>query len=71
MKKPTPMTIQRTRAKFTPDHRGTCENCGSSPTVPMTGLCGPCHFGTADAVGGGWWNEGTDDFDEDFVEEHL
>lgn len=52
-----------------PDHR--CENCGSTPTVPISGLCGPCHFGTAEAVGGGWWNEGDDDFDPEFIEEHM
>lgn len=42
-----------------PDWRGRCHNCGSSPTVPLTGLCGPCTFGTAEAVGGGWWDEDT------------
>jgi len=25
-----------------PDWGGECENCGASPTVPLTGLCGPC-----------------------------
>lgn len=56
---------------FRPNYEECCENCGSKPTVPISGLCGPCHFGTADAVGGGWWDEGTNDFNEDFVEEHM
>lgn len=37
-----------------PDWGGTCENCGSSPIVPLTGLCGPCTFGEADTAGGNW-----------------
>ena len=37
-----------------PDWSGKCENCGASPIVPATGLCGPCTFGEADAAGGNW-----------------
>lgn len=37
-----------------PDWSGSCDNCGESPTVPATGLCGPCTFGEADTVGGDW-----------------
>ena len=33
---------------------GECENCGQSPTVRATGLCGPCTFGEADTLGGNW-----------------
>ena len=36
--------------QFRPDWTGRCENCGASPTVPISGLCGPCHFGQAAAV---------------------
>ena len=54
-----------------PDHSKSCPNCSQSPVVPMSGLCGPCHFGTADAVHGGWWNESADDLDAAFVEDHL
>ena len=37
-----------------PDWTGTCDNCGASPIVPATGMCGPCTFGTADAIDGNW-----------------
>ena len=37
-----------------PDWTEECEVCGSSPTVPITGMCGPCTFGEADTVGGNW-----------------
>lgn len=37
-----------------PDWSGTCDNCGASPIVPVTGLCGPCTFGEADTAGGNW-----------------
>ncbi len=36
------------------DWSGECMNCGSSPIVPATGMCGPCSFGEADTVGGNW-----------------
>lgn len=62
---------ERIKRDFRPDHLNGCENCGSKPSVPTSGLCGPCHFGTAAAVNGGWWDEGDDDFDGEFVEEHM
>lgn len=31
-----------------------CENCGAVPTLPLTGLCGPCTFGEAETAGGNW-----------------
>ena len=62
---------KRLSKEFRPDWTQTCDNCGQKPTVPISGLCGCCHLGTADAVNRGWWDEGDDDFDEDFVEEHL
>ena len=37
-----------------PDWEGTCENCGETPIVPITGLCGPCTWGDASTVGGNW-----------------
>jgi len=37
-----------------PDWNGKCDNCGESPTVPDTGMCGPCTFGEADTAGGNW-----------------
>ncbi len=37
-----------------PDWSGECENCGQSPIVPLTGMCGPCTFGEADTAGGNW-----------------
>lgn len=36
------------------DWNDECSNCGASPTVSPTGLCGPCCFGEADTVGGNW-----------------
>lgn len=38
----------------TPDYSMTCEVCGETPVVPLTGLCGPCTFGEADTAGGNW-----------------
>ncbi len=37
-----------------PDWEGTCEICGDSPIVPVTGMCGPCTFGEADTMNGNW-----------------
>lgn len=37
-----------------PDYRGKCDNCGASPIVPASGMCGPCTFGEADTAGGNW-----------------
>lgn len=37
-----------------PDWTGNCENCGESPIVPATGMCGPCTFGEAATAGGNW-----------------
>lgn len=37
-----------------PDWSHSCEVCGQTPIVPMTGLCGPCTFGEADTAGGNW-----------------
>ena len=37
-----------------PDWTGSCSNCGESPIVPATGMCGPCTFGEASTAGGNW-----------------
>lgn len=36
------------------DWQTKCENCGETPTVHPTKLCGPCCFGEADTAGGNW-----------------
>jgi len=40
-----------------PDWGAPCDNCGDTPTVPLTGLCGPCTFGEAETAGGNWVDE--------------
>lgn len=42
---------------FAPNWQRACCNCAAKPVVPLSGLCGPCHWGTAAAVDGGWWDE--------------
>lgn len=37
-----------------PDWTRKCENCGETPVVPATGMCGPCTFGEAEAARGNW-----------------
>ncbi len=37
-----------------PDWGTPCETCGERPTVPLTGMCGPCTWGEADTAGGNW-----------------
>lgn len=44
----------RTDDDTEPDWGRSCKNCGKSPIVPLTGMCGPCTFGEADTVGGNW-----------------
>jgi hypothetical protein len=36
------------------DWNHQCENCGATPVVPETGLCGPCTFGEAETANGNW-----------------
>lgn len=38
----------------TPDYQTECIVCGSVPTLPLTGMCGPCTFGEADTANGEW-----------------
>lgn len=42
------------RDNTAPDWSRECVNCGQTPIVPMTGMCGPCTFGEADTAGGNW-----------------
>lgn len=37
------------------DYKGQCENCGTSPVVSLTGLCGPCTFGEATCIDPAEW----------------
>jgi hypothetical protein len=37
-----------------PDWTKKCENCGETPILPSTGMCGPCTFGEAATAGGNW-----------------
>lgn len=46
--------LRHTDPDTTPDWNRECSNCGDSPIVPITGLCGPCTFGEADTAGGNW-----------------
>ena len=53
-------TATATKDDFRPDWSLKCSNCEASPIVPLSGLCGPCHFGAADTLNGEWWtNERT------------
>lgn len=61
---------KRIQKSFRPDWEAQCDFCGQRPVVPTSGLCGPCHFGAADAINGGWWDEQSRDFDDQFVEDH-
>jgi hypothetical protein len=40
--------------EFTPDYKSPCMLCDAIPTVPATGMCGPCTFGEADTTDGNW-----------------
>lgn len=51
-REPRVLTNEDPEAK--PDWKHACENCGAVPTLPLTGMCGPCTFGEADTAGGNW-----------------
>ncbi len=51
---PRPTATKANATECNPDWSGECSTCGSSPTVPATGLCGPCTFGEASTAGGNW-----------------
>ena len=53
--------------RFEPDYESKCFVCKASPTVTgvrngkvivETDLCGPCTWGTAQALDVEWWNSG-------------
>jgi hypothetical protein len=52
--KPDGQVHELTCALFKPDWSAECDVCGASPTVPLTGMCGPCTWGEADTIGGNW-----------------
>lgn len=47
-------TISSDDPRIAPDWTKECDNCGESPIVPLTGMCGPCTFGEAATVAGNW-----------------
>ena len=53
---------------YQPDWEHKCEVCESDiePVVPMSGFCGPCHFGMAAALGGDWWHDTKQELKEGF-----
>ena len=50
-------TPEKMRKDYEPNYVKACENCETIPTVPISGLCGPCHWGAAKTIDGGWWDE--------------
>ena len=61
-------TPEEMRMDYEPDWVKSCETCNSLPTVPVSGLCGPCHFGVADTMGGDWWLEKNCDLNWELIE---
>jgi hypothetical protein len=45
---------KKSKKDMEPDWITPCEICGEVPTVPATGMCGPCTFGEAETAGGNW-----------------
>ena len=52
--KKMPRDDNKTDNSNEPDWTKACFVCGARPVVPATGMCGPCTFGTADAMDGNW-----------------
>lgn len=46
--------LQLSDEDFEPDWTASCENCGTSPVMPATGMCGPCSTGEASTLYGDW-----------------
>jgi hypothetical protein len=46
--------VEMATADVAPDWSSTCEVCGGTPVMPVTGLCGPCTTGEAETIGGDW-----------------
>jgi hypothetical protein len=56
--------LDENNCSFKPDQDTPCGNCHQVPTVVLsgsgygnTGLCGPCYFGTAEALDPDTWSE--------------
>lgn len=47
-------TPEANEEAFARDWTRGCSNCGATPVVNATGLCGPCTFGEAATAGGNW-----------------
>jgi len=47
-------TNEEKKPSLAPNWSCKCENCGQTPTVGKSRLCGPCYFGEADMAGGNW-----------------
>lgn len=51
---PEAVLLSQDDPEVEPDWQSSCEVCGQSPILPITGMCGPCTFGEADTLHGGW-----------------
>lgn len=49
------MAKEKRVEKVYADYTRECENCGQSPIVSLTGLCGPCTFGEAACLDPAEW----------------
>ena len=56
------------RENFEPDWGKTCNRCKAIPTVPISGLCGPCHWGISDTMAGDWWDERSGELNWDLID---
>ena len=52
--KKQPERIVATKEDTEPDWTHECSVCGSTPVVPLTGMCGPCTYGESETVAGNW-----------------
>lgn len=51
--KEQPTVLTSDDPEVIPDFSRQCQ-CGASPILPLTGMCGPCTFGEAETAGGNW-----------------
>ena len=56
------MSKSKEQREWEPEWTKKCDNCGETPIVPDSELCGPCYFGTAQALMGGWWDDEKKEF---------
>jgi len=54
MSKQAPKSDAEIERDTEPDWKIKCSNCGAVPTLPITGMCGPCTFGEAETAEGDW-----------------